>query len=317
MKNMCIWTMVAVALVVSACSSSPPTGTGGAGGQGPSVTTWELPVVFDVAPGEEVQYVDMPFAVADDAAIVAIRSLPSEGVHHVVGWDTSLFPFAQPGPFVDPNLTINLAVPFFVSGTTAAEIHVPAGWAYPIKTGGQITVQAHLLSATSSPITATAKLQLDLADNPQDFKPVAATGMENKAISIPAGAAGHVEHMECAFPLALGSPYAVYPHAHRYAKWMRVSMRKGGDPAKEQVIHDGAWDFDDQPIYQLDPDAMSIDVGDVLVLDCTYDNPTPNTLVRGESSNEEMCAAVVLLIGGDAAPGDQLALHGCISGNAF
>lgn len=310
--------VIAVFLAANACGTDPlPQGPGGGGSGGSDENTWELPVSWTIQPGEEVQYVDMPYAVAGDVAITRVRSKSGPGGHHVVGWDTSLFPFDKPGPFIDPSLTIFGGVPFFVSGTSPGDLKIPPGYAYPLGDGRQVTVQAHFVNTTNEPIMGQMSLLLTLADDPSAFIPVAATGMENQDIMIPAGAAGHVETMSCAFPLKLGRPYAVYPHAHRYATWMKVVVEKGGDPAAPVVLHDGAWNFGDQPIYQLDTALVSIDEGDVLKLYCTYDNPTPNDLVRGESSADEMCAAVLFLIEGNAAPGDKLELHGCISGNAF
>jgi hypothetical protein len=53
------------------------------------------------------------------------------------------------------------------------------------------------------------------------------------------------------------------------------------------VLFDGAYEFDSQQRYPVD--FLQLQAGDVVHVECTYENTTTNTLQWGQSSNDEMC----------------------------
>jgi Copper type II ascorbate-dependent monooxygenase, C-terminal domain len=78
--------------------------------------------------------------------------------------------------------------------------------------------------------------------------------------------------------------FAVQPHMHQLGTHMKVVARIGG---VDQLIHDGDYDFNDQPIYPMQPLKMS--PGDTLHVECTHFNTTDAVVNWGESSKAEMC----------------------------
>jgi hypothetical protein len=60
------------------------------------------------------------------------------------------------------------------------------------------------------------------------------------------------------------------------------------------VLYDQPYDFNEQKFSLLDQ-ALVTTAGGRLTIECTYMNPTGNTVVFGESTNQEMCYALTFV----------------------
>ena len=78
----------------------------------------------------------------------------------------------------------------------------------------------------------------------------------------------------------------VAPHMHQLGSHMKVEAVRGG---AAEVLHDEGYDFYDQKLYELSPVSMS--QGDQIRVTCGYNNTTGQTVVFGDSSEQEMCFA--------------------------
>jgi hypothetical protein len=76
------------------------------------------------------------------------------------------------------------------------------------------------------------------------------------------------------------------PHAHKFAHPMKFTVvRASGETI---VMHDGAFDFEEQAAYSLEK-PLDIKAGDKVITTCTFDNPTDQTVTFGENTGNEMC----------------------------
>jgi hypothetical protein len=135
---------------------------------------------------------------------------------------------------------------------------------------------------------------------------------------IPANDADHNEHMRVTIP-ALGDLknvrlYSVNPHMHMIGTHISAKLERptarGSDPQTECVAN-GKWNFDWQRTYVYDApldQLPSIEPGDVLDIQCKWDNTMANPFVQraladaglsapidlklGESSLDEMCLEI-------------------------
>ena len=57
----------------------------------------------------------------------------------------------------------------------------------------------------------------------------------------------------------------------------------------ERVLHDAAYDFSHQLVYQVEP--IKLAKGDKIDIECTYMNTTDRTVTWGDSTLDEMCFA--------------------------
>jgi Copper type II ascorbate-dependent monooxygenase, C-terminal domain len=81
--------------------------------------------------------------------------------------------------------------------------------------------------------------------------------------------------------------FAVWPHQHKLGTHQKVTVTRGGNAT---VLHDDAYSFNEQNYYAQTP-MFDIQQGDKIDVACTWVNNTGNTVMFGESSNDEMCFA--------------------------
>lgn len=58
-----------------------------------------------------------------------------------------------------------------------------------------------------------------------------------------------------------------------------------------RVLHDRAYQFEDQQQWPLE--SLTLESGDVVQTECTYQNDSSNTVTPGESCKSEMCFSVL------------------------
>jgi hypothetical protein len=75
------------------------------------------------------------------------------------------------------------------------------------------------------------------------------------------------------------------PHAHKLANHMKFTAKVGG---KDVVMHDAAYDFNEQTSHPLDPEVV-LNTGDSVTTVCTYTNPTNQAVNFSENTDGEMC----------------------------
>jgi hypothetical protein len=112
-------------------------------------------------------------------------------------------------------------------------------------------------------------------------------GFSQFAINIPARSTNFDVTGSCTFsgttPVTL---LTASPHAHTLARHMKFTLKKAsGDLI---VMHDGAFDFNEQQSYTLDK-PLQLESGDTVTTTCTYDNPSDRAVTFGENTGNEMC----------------------------
>jgi hypothetical protein len=129
---------------------------------------------------------------------------------------------------------------------------------------------------------------------------------------IPAGAKGHTETMQLTIPLGLPDGTRLFllgPHMHRIGTQIRMTLERDGQT--QCLIEDPQWDPDWQSVYVVDGDIEDFPTfmpGDLLTLQCTYDNSldnpelvealagfgldSPITASMGSAALDEMCMFV-------------------------
>jgi hypothetical protein len=107
------------------------------------------------------------------------------------------------------------------------------------------------------------------------------------AVLAPANTRGHKATASCTArttePVYL---LTASPHAHKYARHMKFSVKKAN--GQEIVMHDHPFAFGEQGTYGLSPEVI-LETGDVVTTSCTFSNPTSRNVTFGESTDSEMC----------------------------
>jgi hypothetical protein len=156
--------------------------------------------------------------------------------------------------------------------------------------GGTLTLDMHyynLMGAQAEP--DNSGLEVCVLKKP-NFRPNTATVNQTFSqflINIPARATNFDVTGSCTFtgqnPVTL---LTASPHAHTLARHMKFTLTKKS--GQVIVMHDGAFDFNEQTSYAL-PEPLKLENGDVVTTTCTYDNPTDRAVTFGENTGNEMC----------------------------
>jgi hypothetical protein len=249
----------------------------------PGESTWEELIAGDweLAPGTET-YLCARITLDQDLIIGGFEPISPRGTHH-----TTL----SVGPPVDPDgLTPcdGFARAQNGRGLWGSGVGTP-GYAFPdevgmvLRAGEQLLLNLHLFNTSDGPISGRSGLSVLRRDPSRVTHRADGTLMGPIAITLPSMKKTTVTG-GCTFSRA-GSLFAFMPHMHRLGRHFRAVAERKGHP--DEVIHDGAFDFEEQLNRGIAPVVFS--AGDRLRVECTYDNDTDEEVSFGESTTDEMC----------------------------
>jgi hypothetical protein len=226
-------------------------------------------------------------------------------------------------------------------------VEMPEGVAVQLPRGSLIVMQVHYHAHGPGHRPAPIRFQLRAQDQPPRYYLVPGLPMGNAVgavpggdgllpgpgdgrggptFRIPANARGHTETMRFTWPavtpegkpMAAGALRGLAAHMHYIGRDLKLEIERAvprGEPARECLTEEPAWDFDWQRSYAYDAPLEALPTiapGDRLTLRCTYDNSPSNPFVRraladagrrspsdvvlGESSLDEMCLVLMQLL---------------------
>lgn len=236
--------------------------------------SWEIPAATEF-------YKCARLTVQEDTYISGFKSIGPLGTHHTV-----LTVGAPSGPdgITDCDAGTNANTMIFGSGIGESLFHFPAGVGVKIPAGQQLVLNLHLFNVSDAPITGTSgtDVQLTTAAN-IEFE--AESVLMGKAIGLQV-APGPVEQVGTCTMSQDFTLLTIAPHMHQLGSHMKVEALRGNST---EMLHDEAYDFYDQKLYELEPVSMS--QGDKVRVTCGYNNTTGQMVGFGDSSEEEMCFA--------------------------
>lgn len=214
-----------------------------------------------------------------DAIVREVTGDYGPGTHHIFfAW--TLVPEPE-GVHECPVLFKTSWIPIYLGGVDPSPLTMPEGSAVDLGRGKQLVLQLHLQNVTDEAITNKVTMHLKLTEAGAEYTPAGIFGLDNRVISLPAGADDVKTSMSCK-PNRDMNVFATLGHMHKMGKHLTVSKN-------DAVVFEQRWDFDDQPIT---PFEMAVAKDDTLGLECTHRNALTKDVKYGESSDDEMCAAV-------------------------
>lgn len=263
--------------------------TGSGGGEGTGGASSELQTLisaeWSLESGTEI-YLCSRLTIEEDTWISEFHPIIPVGTHHTV------VTLADPGT---PDGTDECSNPFeggprsiYGTGVGTQPLVMPEGVAVKIAAGEQIVLNLHLFNATPDELTGTSGIQYKEVDpsqveqeassylwGPLDF------AIDPNGITTDSATCTLVEDLDV---------FAILPHMHQTGSYLRfIYTPPGGEPIE---LFDRAYDFDAQEMQMYEPIAQ-LEAGGTITTECTWDNPTDETLIFGESSNAEMCFAAL------------------------
>lgn len=241
---------------------------------------WTLP------PSTE-RYLCVRLTADEDLYIRSIRPVAPAGTHHTV---LMLGEPDAPDGTVECGSALGKPA-IFGSGVGTDALDLPDGVAVHVRPGQQMLLNLHLFNASDAPMTGTSGIEVRKAD-PGAVRHEAGVVLMGKAqgLAIPPNLSTQVGR--CTTPANV-TVFAVAPHMHMMGRHMKVTYANAGGSGA-RVLHDQPYSFDEQRFGLLAPQLVTA-AGARITVECTYMNPTGQTVYFGESSNEEMCYALAFV----------------------
>ncbi|HTE52381.1 MAG TPA: hypothetical protein VK698_16130 [Kofleriaceae bacterium] len=178
----------------------------------------------------------------------------------------------------------------FESSGGANRFELPQGLAARIPAGQQVNINIHILNTTDEKMTGTTGDRIKLLD-PNEVQELATSVYMGKlTLDIPPGESTQTGNCQLSNDVTL---FGVLPHMHSFGSHMKVIAKSSVEG--DVVVHDEPFYFDTTKFEEpIDPVVMKR--GDQVEVQCSYQNPTGQTLRWGQDSySAEMCFAAMYL----------------------
>jgi hypothetical protein len=260
---------VAILLAVAACSREPapiPEGfhTLLAG-------DWSLPA------GKEGYYC-VRITVPEDMYVRGFRPIAPIGTHHTA------LAFALEGgadggfPCEASDAGFRL---IFGSGLGTETFELPDGIAMKLPAGEQIILNLHLYNTSDAVLSGRSGVEVERVAPEDVVHEAEVIYALNFDVRVTPGVSTSVG--ECTID-GTSTVFGTFPHMHRLGTHLKgTAMRATG----AEVFHDLAYNFETQLNYRVGPVEMLR--GEKVRYECTFDNPTAQTVEFGDSTDAEMC----------------------------
>ncbi len=270
-------------LVVStmACSD-PPDDLGVDGGPDPDGYAPLIAGDWTLAPGTEA-YRCVRWTAPGDLLLAAVRPVAPSGTHHVV-----LMVGSPDAPDGDRECTSALEQPIVYGAGLGTDPYVlPDGVAIKVLAGQQLLLNLHLYNASSEPLSGRSGVDA-VTVTPDRVTHEAGVVLAGKADGLTVDVGRTTQTGTCTAP-GPSTVFGLVPHMHQLGVHMTVTHQSA---AGARTLLDEDFAFDRQLVHPIAP-VVDVTRGDRLVVECTYVNSTGRTVTFGESSEAEMCFAVL------------------------
>jgi hypothetical protein len=247
---------------------------------------------WQLEPGEE--RIDCAREIVDeDLLINAVYPINDPGTHHGLITqidDPSHELWGEEGiqRNCDPLTQFGTKLFGTAGGKTKEPFVFPPGIAARIKAGSEVFGNYHIYNVTDHVLTGSTGVTVTTVDESDITEEAEILLIGKLSLNVPPG--GISTHIgECPLPAA-ATVFAIAMHMHFYAIHGKVIAHSSivGDT----VVYDQDWDFD-LGHHLVGFPEVPMAQGDVLEIQCTYNNTTDRNLIFADSATEEMCTAAI------------------------
>jgi len=258
-------------------TSGPGASSSSTGGNPPVEWTTLIDGTWELQPGTEGYWCTWK-TFQEDTYVKAFRALAPEGTHHTLLMHAGgNIPDGQGicGPTIGADM-------LHASGVGTDDLAFPPGVAVKIAKGTQIMLNLHLFNASTTVLKGTSGTQVVLAPASEVEQIAEMVLGGGTAISVPPNGTQTVPG-KCGFT-GTSTIMTVWPHMHQFGTHMKAVYKGAGGTI---TLHDAPYSFTDQKNYLIDP--LTVQAGEQIDIECTYQNTTSDTIHFGDSSKAEMC----------------------------
>lgn len=216
--------------------------------------------------------------------IRAVRSSLTAGTHHVIATKSASAPAPTPTPcgaFAGgggDNAVLTIAQ------QSASTLTYPAGSGAPIAAHQSIHLEMHYANATDETLAIGGTVDVDLAVDGGDLRPIQFVFTGNPSLFVGAGQTATVTSFHT---LAAGSAlFATTAHTHRLGTRATVELADSASAPAIRTLHDST-NWAERPLDTFEPIVLT--GGQGLRLTCNYHNTTGSDVGFGTGAADEMC----------------------------
>lgn len=267
----------AAALLVTGCGSGEPDDS-------PTLPDDFVPLItadWSLSPGVE-GYQCATKTLPDTLYASAIRPLAPLGTHHtVVSLETPIRP-DNPGYACWPSFG-----QFYASGVGTGELTLPPGVALVAPAGQQLNLNLHIFNVGTDTLSGTSGVEVRLVDPAEVEHEASISFYGPYSFEIPV-ASEYSATDQTTFDQTQ-TLIAIFPHMHRLGTHFKAEIVHGGAPI---TLWDEDFQFESQEFAAIPP--VTVEPGDILNTTCTWVNTTNQVVTWGDSTNAEMCFAIIM-----------------------
>lgn len=280
-----------------ACSDCATDGSGGAGQGGGSnqasvgsggldggdwttliTGEWQLPAGGEITSDVHLLVLD------EDVFVGAIRPISPVGTHHTV-------------LALGDNGFGNI---IYASGVGTNAIVFPEGVGLKLSAGETLALQLHVFNTSGDMLAGTSGIEI-IEVAPDDVEHEADLYLPGP-LNLNIAPQQTTTHTGTCTVNTTQNFFAVFPHMHQLGTHFKTTFTVDGTP---NVIHDAEYEFDHQAFISFE--TVTLQPGDSITSECTWENLTEDTVSWGESSTSEMCFSILYRYpaqGGEAVCGE-------------
>jgi hypothetical protein len=240
--------------------------------------SWTIPPVTET-------YRCVRQTLTEDVYASAFKPLSPRGTHHTVLTleDSPTEPDGQTECGAGTNGSVMIAA----SGVGTGELFMPEGVAMHLRAGQQLVLNLHLFNVSEEELSGESGtlVQLTSASEVEHLADGFLAG--TLQLDIPPGRVTQQGRCTMSHDVTL---FAVGGHMHQLGVHLKAVAHSSIDG--EVVLHDAPYSFEEQEVHRIEEVRMQ--EGDVIDVECTYDNTTGEVVHWGDSSLAEMCFAGIL-----------------------
>jgi hypothetical protein len=221
----------------------------------------------------------MTFTVPEDVMITAFFPQNAPGTHHAT--------FGVSAQAVGPDSIVGCGVgtvgerKLQGSGAGTEATQLPPGVAMRLRAGEQIHMNLHLFNVHEDPLRGRSGMWIKTIEESEVEHEAESVLAGPLQLFVPVGRSTQTGTCTMAHDVTI---FAVGPHMHQTGVHMRATATSG---SKTFELHDGDYDFTHQLVYPIE--EVELKQGDVVSIECTYENGTDAPIAWGDSTLDEMC----------------------------
>jgi hypothetical protein len=238
---------------------------------------WEVP------PNAEM-YLCARLTVSEVTYVNAFRPLNPLGTHHTV------LSFLDEPNAPDGVTTCSFGEfgPHGLSGSGVGtdDATLPDGVAVKLERGNQLLLNLHLFNISDAPLRGRSGSQVKTLEAKQVRQLAEGVFAGPLDFTLPPGRS--TQSGSCTFEHD-ATIFDIGPHMHQLGTHIKIVAQTSLQGTV--LLHDADFDFDSQHHYPVD--MLEMKAGDLIRVECTYENTTQRTIFSGSSSQAEMCEAFI------------------------